>query len=119
MAMVFSIGIENPVVPRDLTMELTWRLLTLLMLVTPVAAWIVQQVDYYVSVWLLILGNTIIIVTAQQSYPTSVDLIGLAFLTALAGLFVGKWASVAAGRGVQPLSCGWQRPNPYQALAKV
>src|SRR5688572_21774246 len=111
MGMAFLIGFENPIAPRDLTMGLTWRTLTLLVMVTPVAAWIVQRYDYRISVWLLTLGCAITIVIAQQSYPTTIVITGLAFLVALIALFIGKWASVVAAAG-STVTLWWLATSP-------
>lgn len=99
MVMLFLIGFENPLVSRDLTMALPWRTLTLLVIVTPVLAWIVQGYEYRTSVWVLAVGCAIVILMAQRIFPTSNAIMALAFLVALVGLFIGKWSSVAAAVG--------------------
>jgi signal transduction histidine kinase/CheY-like chemotaxis protein len=99
MGMALVIGFENSMAPRDLTTGLAWRTITLLLMVSPVVAWLALGLDYRLSVWVLTLGCTITIVVAQQNFPTTIAITALAFLVALIGLFIGVWESMATAAG--------------------
>ncbi len=118
MGMLFLIGYKNPLVPLELTMALTWRTLTLLVMVTPVVAWIVQGYEYRMSVWVLVTGCAIVIVIAQQSFPASNTIMVLAFLVALVGLFLGKWSSVAAAVASTLILWWLTSDRPVQSLSQ-
>lgn len=99
LVMAFLSGFENPIAPREVTTGLAWRTLALLVMVTPITAWIVQSYHYRASVWVFTLGCAIVILIAQRSYPANYIITGLAFLVALTGLFLDKWASVVTALG--------------------
>jgi signal transduction histidine kinase len=93
-AFTFVLGLGVSIFVQDLSGLIVPRILALLLMVTPLAAWAIQMRNYRLGMWALTAGYFITILIAQLAYPTSITLIGFSFLVGLTGLCIGKWAGL-------------------------
>jgi signal transduction histidine kinase/CheY-like chemotaxis protein len=91
----FVLGLAISIFTRDLSDLIAPRIITLLLMVTPIAAWAIQIRNYRLGIWTLTAGYFIAILMTQVTYPSSVVLISFSFLVLLTGLCISKWAGLA------------------------